>query len=107
MMFARSVAAVAVLVALLLAPSTTAAAAQQFMLGLAALAVEVPRARRRRASQAGERLYHSPDEFARRASISRATVWRLMRAGKLRYARFGPARRIPVSEYERLASEAQ
>ena len=94
-MFARSVAAVAVLVALLLAPSTTA------------LAVEVPRARRRRASQAGERLYHSPDEFARRASISRATVWRLMRAGKLRYARFGRARRIPVSEYERLASEAQ
>ena len=73
-MFARSVAAVAVLVALLLAPSTTAAAAQQFMHGLAALAVEVPRARRRRASQAGERLYHSPDEFARRASISRATV---------------------------------
>jgi excisionase family DNA binding protein len=107
MMFARSVAAVAVLVALLLAPSTTAAAAQQFMHGLAALAVEVPRARRRRASQAGERLYHSPDEFARRASISRATVWRLMRAGKLRYARFGRARRIPVSEYERLASEAQ
>jgi excisionase family DNA binding protein len=103
MMFARSVAAVAVLVALLLAPSTTAAAAQQFMHGLAALAVEV----RRRASQAGERLYHSPDEFARRASISRATVWRLMRAGKLRYARFGRARRIPVSEYERLASEAQ
>ena len=106
-MFARSVAAVAVLVALLLAPSTTAAAAQQFMHGLAALAVEVPRARRRRASQAGERLYHSPDEFARRASISRATVWRLMREGKLRYARFGRARRIPVSEYERLASEAQ
>jgi hypothetical protein len=30
-----------------------------------------------------------------------------MRAGKLRYARFGRARRIPVSEYERLASEAQ
>ena len=106
-MFARSVAAVAVLVALLLAPSTTAAAAQQFMHGLAALAVEVPRARRRRSSQAGERLYHSPDEFARRASISRATVWRLMREGKLRYARFGRARRIPVSEYERLASEAQ
>jgi excisionase family DNA binding protein len=106
-MFARGVAAVAVLVALLLAPSTTAAAAQQFMHGLAALAVEVPRARRRRASQAGDRLYHSPDEFARRASISRATVWRLMRTGKLRYARFGRARRIPVSEYERLASKAQ
>jgi excisionase family DNA binding protein len=57
--------------------------------------------------QLGDRLYHSPDEFARRASISRATVWRLMRDGRLRYARFGRARRIPVSEYERLASEAE
>ena len=106
-MLVRGVAAVAVFVALLLAPSTTVAVAQQFTHGLAALAVEAPGPRRRRASQAGDRLYHSPDEFARRASISRATVWRLMRAGKLRYARFGRARRIPISEYERLASEAQ
>ena len=63
--------------------------------------------RRLRASHAqpSERLFHTPDEFARRASISRATVWRLMRDGRLRYARFGRARRIPVSEYERLATE--
>ena len=63
-MFARSVAAVAVLVALLLAPSTTAAAAQQFMHGLAALAVEVPAhaagARRRRASACTTRLMSLP-----------------------------------------------
>jgi excisionase family DNA binding protein len=64
--------------------------------------------RRRRTSQvqSSERLFDSPDEFARKASISRATVWRLMRDGRLRYARFGRARRIPVSEYERLATEA-
>jgi excisionase family DNA binding protein len=73
--------------------------------------MSLPRLRERRHPvlqvQLGDRLYHSPDEFARRASISRATVWRLMRDGRLRYARFGRARRIPVSEYERLACEAE
>ena len=51
-------------------------------------------------------MFDTPDDFAKKAGISRATVWRLMRDGTLRYARFGRARRIPVSEYERLASEA-
>ena len=65
--------------------------------------------RRRRALQAqlAERLYDTPDEFARRAGISRATTWRLMKSGHLRYARFGRARRIPISEYERLVAEAE
>jgi excisionase family DNA binding protein len=64
------------------------------------------RKRRRRRARSGE-MFDTPDDFAKKAGISRATVWRLMRDGTLRYARFGRARRIPVSEYERLASEAQ
>jgi len=108
-MFARGVAVVAVLVALFLAPTTIVAAAQEFTHGLASLGVEyaLPRRRRSRRAPADKRLYHSPDEFAERAGIGRATVWRLMKNGRLRYARFGRARRIPVSEYERLASDAQ
>jgi excisionase family DNA binding protein len=93
----------------LLAPSTILAAAQEFTHGLASLAVEhaLPRRRRSRRAPADKRLYHTPDEFAERAGIGRATVWRMMRDGRLRYARCGRARRIPVTEYERLASEAQ
>jgi excisionase family DNA binding protein len=108
-MFVRGVAAAAVLVTLLLGPDTVVAATQKFTHGRAALAVEhaLPRRRRSRRAPADKRLYHTPDEFAERAGIGRATVWRLMKNGRLRYARFGRARRIPVSEYERLASETQ
>jgi excisionase family DNA binding protein len=63
------------------------------------------RERQRRAMAQTERLYIPPDEFARRAGVSRSTIWRMMRAGALRYARFGTARRIPVSEYARLTAE--
>jgi len=62
--------------------------------------------RRRRRPPTGASLYHSPDEFAERARIGRATVWRMMKQGRLRYARFGRARRIPVTEYQRLTSDA-
>jgi len=48
--------------------------------------------------------YVPPDEFAVRAGISRPTVWRMMQRGELRYAKFGRARRIPLSELERLTT---
>jgi excisionase family DNA binding protein len=62
--------------------------------------------RHRRRPPTAASLYHSPDEFAERARIGRATVWRMMKQGRLRYARFGRARRIPVTEYQRLTSDA-
>jgi excisionase family DNA binding protein len=61
-----------------------------------------PTGKRRRA-RSGE-LFDTPDDFAKKAGISRATVWRLMRDGRLRFARFGRTRRIPRSEYQRLTS---
>jgi excisionase family DNA binding protein len=53
----------------------------------------------------GDRLFDPPDKFCERTALSRATVWRMMRDGRLRYVKFGRVRRIPTSEYERLASE--
>jgi excisionase family DNA binding protein len=48
-------------------------------------------------------LADSIDEFMRKANVSRATVWRMMKAGKLRFVRLGERiRRIPITEYERL-----
>src|SRR5262245_7823969 len=61
--------------------------------------------RHRRRPPTAASLYHSPEEFAERARIGRATVWRMMKQGRLRYARFGRARRIPVTEYQRLTSD--
>jgi hypothetical protein len=63
-----------------------------------------PTGKRRRAqAQQGGRLYDTPDEFARKISVSRATVWRMMLDGRLKYVKFTPRiRRIPTSEYERL-----
>jgi excisionase family DNA binding protein len=55
---------------------------------------------------AQQRLYVPPDEFAALVGVSRSTVWRAMRDGRLRYARFGRARRVPLSELVRLTSEA-
>jgi excisionase family DNA binding protein len=57
--------------------------------------------RRKRRARSGE-MFDTPDDFAKNAGISRATVWRLMRDGRLRYARFGRTRRIPRTEYHRL-----
>jgi excisionase family DNA binding protein len=50
--------------------------------------------------------YLPPEEFAALAGISLATVWRMMKDNKLRFARFGRARRIPVTELERLTTTA-
>jgi excisionase family DNA binding protein len=59
--------------------------------------------RRRRKPVTPDARYHSGAEFARRLGVSRVTVWRLMRDGKLRFVRISPSLvRIPVTEYERL-----
>lgn len=67
--------------------------------------------RQRRASHRpaslGDRLFDPPDKFCERTALSRATVWRMMRDGRLRYVKFGRVRRIPTSEYERLANAAE
>jgi excisionase family DNA binding protein len=60
--------------------------------------------RRKRRRQTSGDLFDTTDEFCRKAGISRATLWRMMRDGRLRFARFGRARRIPISEYERLTT---
>jgi excisionase family DNA binding protein len=50
--------------------------------------------------------YHSAAEFARRLGVGRTTVWRLMRAGRLRFIRISPTLvRIPVSEYARIGCQ--
>src|SRR4051812_33643177 len=41
-------------------------------------------------------------EFAATTGISKASLYRMMLAGTLRYAQIGATRRIPVSEYTRL-----
>ena len=47
--------------------------------------------------------YHSAAEFARRLGVGRTTLWRLMRAGRIKYTRISPTLTlIPVSEYARL-----
>jgi excisionase family DNA binding protein len=62
--------------------------------------------RRRQAAIADDPRYHSGAEFARRLGVSRVTVWRLMRQGRLRFIRISPTLvRIPVTEYERLGDE--
>ncbi|HVI61942.1 MAG TPA: helix-turn-helix domain-containing protein [Bradyrhizobium sp.] len=62
--------------------------------------------RRRSAVRSDDAQYHSAAEFARRLGVGRTTIWRLMRAGKLRYLRISATLvRIPVSEYERLGHQ--
>jgi excisionase family DNA binding protein len=62
--------------------------------------------RRRRSAVVTDPRYHSGAEFARRLGVSRVTVWRLMRAGRLRFVRISPTLiRIPITEYERLGEE--
>jgi excisionase family DNA binding protein len=43
----------------------------------------------------------SPAEFAASTGVSRATTWRMMKRGALRYVRVGKLRRIPISEFAR------
>jgi excisionase family DNA binding protein len=43
------------------------------------------------------------DQFVAKTNTSRATAFRMMADGRLRYVKLGPRlRRIPTSEYERL-----
>ena len=64
------------------------------------------RRRRKSAVLSNDAQYHSAAEFARRLGISRTTVWRLMRAGRLRFIRISPTLvRIPVTEYARLGDQ--
>jgi|SRR6516165_6306530 hypothetical protein len=47
--------------------------------------------------------YLSASAFARHASLSRSTVWRMRREGKLRYVQISPRLiRIPLTELTRL-----
>lgn len=47
--------------------------------------------------------YVDASEFARRLGISRVTMWRLLRKGKVRYLKLSKTLvRIPLSEFERL-----
>jgi excisionase family DNA binding protein len=68
----------------------------------------VKNTKQQRAAERARRLakaeYLPPNDFAVRAGISRPTVWRMMQRGELRYARFGRARRIPISELGRLTT---
>lgn len=48
-------------------------------------------------------LLVTPDEAARRLSISRAQVYRLMGRGELLYVKIGRLRRVPVAELERIS----
>jgi excisionase family DNA binding protein len=62
--------------------------------------------RRKRPVPPVDRKFHTPDEFSAATNLSRATVWRLMKAGKVRFTHMGRQRRIPTTEYARLAAEA-
>jgi len=64
--------------------------------------------RGRRKSAVLSAQYHSAAEFARRLGVGRTTIWRLMRAGRLRFIRISPTLvRIPVTEYEHLDVSAR
>jgi len=64
--------------------------------------------RRRKSAVVSEAQYLSAAEFARRLGVGRTTIWRLMRAGRLRFIRISPTLvRIPVTEYERLDVSAR
>jgi excisionase family DNA binding protein len=46
-------------------------------------------------------------EFVSSTGLSRPTVYRLMKSGRLHFAQIGGTRRIPVSEYRRLGLIAE
>jgi predicted DNA-binding transcriptional regulator AlpA len=59
--------------------------------------------KRRRKRQPVERVCVSIEEFMSATGFSRATVYRMMTAGTLRYVALSARmRRIPVAEYARL-----
>ena len=63
---------------------------------------------RRKSAVLSDAQYHSAAEFARRLGVGRTTIWRLMRAGRLRFIRISPTLvRIPVTEYEHLDVSAR
>jgi len=64
--------------------------------------------RRRKSAVVSDAQYLSAAEFARRLGVGRTTIWRLMRAGRLRFIRISPTLvRIPVTEYELLDVSAR
>ena len=52
-----------------------------------------------------QRFSYSPAEVAARLGISRALVYRLIAAGRLRAVKLGARTVIPAAELERLLSE--
>lgn len=50
----------------------------------------------------GNQNYITVSDFARKFSISRQFVWKMIREGKLRAIRIGSLYKIPVSEVDRI-----
>lgn len=48
----------------------------------------------------------TPDQAVRALGVSRATMWRMLRSGKLRSYKVGGRRRIPADAVERLDAPA-
>jgi excisionase family DNA binding protein len=64
-----------------------------------------PSGKRRKKVPAAQ-AYYSETAFAQHLGVSRVTIWRWMREGKLRYVRLGPSLvRIPITEIERLGRQ--
>lgn len=53
-----------------------------------------------------EQPFYSPEEFSAGLGVSRATTYRLLKDGQLKSVKFMGSRRIPHTEYARLAGEA-
>lgn len=51
--------------------------------------------------------YLTPEAFAEHFAVSRMTAYRLLRAGAVKWVRIGRSMRIPVSELERYAKDAE
>jgi len=60
------------------------------------------RQQRRGARRSVARVCFSPDELAEATGLSRQTLYRMMKDGRLRYVQFGCTRRIPATELTRL-----
>jgi excisionase family DNA binding protein len=58
--------------------------------------------KRKRKPKPLPRLAFTVAEWAQMTGLGRATVYRQMQAGKLRFVQFGGARRIPADEQRRL-----
>ena len=65
----------------------------------------LPARRKRRAHRPRDppvRAAYSVNDFCHVTGLSRATAFRMMRRGELKYAHIGRQRRIPVTEVNRL-----